>query len=176
MALTGPEVQTLHKAIIAAFSADELARLVRFNLNVHIADIAPSTGTRSDVVVALSEWADRRGRAIDLVRAAANDRPLIEEFRRLLRLLELDDGEWALMSPRPWDPVPPRPRWWPKLRRGLTPIRIAGLALLLVGLLGVVYYVTFHNPVSRSPGPDRTRRGALRNKKGFPRISSDSPT
>jgi hypothetical protein len=75
LVLAGKQLQQFHQALVSAFSArSELERMVRFNLNERLAEIARD-GTLSEIVFALIEWAEAKGRTEDLIRAAYKENP-----------------------------------------------------------------------------------------------------
>ena len=74
MTLDGNIVQELQNALLSAFSADELTRLVRIGLNENLDDHT-SGGGQTQVVFDLITWADRVGRLGELVTAAQEQNP-----------------------------------------------------------------------------------------------------
>jgi hypothetical protein len=75
MPLTGEQAQQLHHEILSAFSRPELERLVRFDLNARIEEIARTTDTFATVVLDLIHWAEKHGRTEVLIRAVRRARP-----------------------------------------------------------------------------------------------------
>lgn len=80
MALDGKTIQELQDALLSAFSADELTRVVRINLDENLDAIAGDDNL-SQIVFELITWADRRGRLDELIRGASNVNPRNRELR-----------------------------------------------------------------------------------------------
>lgn len=70
--------------LVDAFTVDELALLLRMQLNVTFDDIRPYQSTREQAVFALVEWARRENRTGELLRAATVERPNRPEFAALV--------------------------------------------------------------------------------------------
>jgi formylglycine-generating enzyme required for sulfatase activity len=78
--LTGRQVQALHDALLNAYSAETLRRMVRIELNVNLEAIAGGESLR-DIVYRLIEWAERTGRTMELVAAAQRHNPVNAALR-----------------------------------------------------------------------------------------------
>jgi len=74
MELDGQIVEELQKAILGAFTAPELTRLVRTDLNENL-DAISNSNNFTEVVFDLITWADRRGRIGELVAALQRQNP-----------------------------------------------------------------------------------------------------
>ena len=71
MKLTGKQLKQLHDALLGAFSLADLQQMVTFELNENLDAIAGG-GNLSQTVFNLIQWAERRGRMVDLVQGAVN--------------------------------------------------------------------------------------------------------
>jgi hypothetical protein len=101
--LSGAQTSQLQEALLAAFDAAELAQMVNVALGEDLESIAGG-GARAAVVFNLIQWAERRERVGDLVRAAQAQRPQNGVFAELARTL---GGTTATAAPQPPAAVPP---------------------------------------------------------------------
>lgn len=69
MPLTGPQLHQIHQAILAAYTRDELRRVLKVGMDVDFDAVVPEKAF-GEQVFALVEWADRQGMAAELVRCA----------------------------------------------------------------------------------------------------------
>ena len=72
--LTGQQFGAFHRALLNAFSLDELRMMVRIELGENLDTIA-STGSLSAITEALISWAERTGLLAALVQGASKTRP-----------------------------------------------------------------------------------------------------
>lgn len=72
--LTGPERRQLHNAFCRAFDHAGLAKLLSFELNERLDSIATQGGL-DEIVLEVIEWAEIRGRVIELAEAARRQQP-----------------------------------------------------------------------------------------------------
>jgi hypothetical protein len=72
--LTGDQAERLHEAILSAFDDAELRKLVRFRMNDRLEEIT-SSNSLDTVVFDLIGWAERHGRAKELIKAVQRARP-----------------------------------------------------------------------------------------------------
>jgi hypothetical protein len=84
MFLTGTQLASIQRAILGAFTRDELKRALRIGMDVSFDDYAPDKGF-SDQVWALIEWAVRQDRVKELVRCAHENNPSNRELSALWR-------------------------------------------------------------------------------------------
>jgi hypothetical protein len=82
MALTLSQRRQLQAALLAAFSLDELRRLVRFVLDVDLEAI--SAGDLEQRVFEVVDYAEQRGRVADLVAGAVRQNPGNEQMQALI--------------------------------------------------------------------------------------------
>ncbi|HKP53619.1 MAG TPA: AAA-like domain-containing protein [Chloroflexia bacterium] len=83
MSWTNRQTKKLHMALQEAFPRrEDLARMVRFGLNVRLADVAGGE-TLQDLVFSLIEWADAQEKLEDLYTAACQANPNNQELREL---------------------------------------------------------------------------------------------
>lgn len=75
MALNGPQIGALTQILVTAFSRSELTILVRVKLNVDLAAEVSTDDAWRNVAYDLIDTLDRRGQAIDLIRAIREERP-----------------------------------------------------------------------------------------------------
>lgn len=80
--LTAGQLKRLHSGLVAAFSRDELNRLVAFDLQVRY-DRMVRPGNLEDEVFQLCEWTERHDRSRELMVAALAERPQNAELRQL---------------------------------------------------------------------------------------------
>ncbi|MFN8465487.1 MAG: effector-associated domain EAD1-containing protein [Caldilineaceae bacterium] len=69
MPLSGSQLDQIHRAIVTAYTRDELRRVVRVCMDLSYDDYAPDKGF-ADQLWALIEWAVRQDRVKDLIRCA----------------------------------------------------------------------------------------------------------
>jgi hypothetical protein len=85
MALSGDQIRKLHYAILCGFRADDLEQLLRFDLNERLDNIVPTGRELSSVVFELIQWAERSGRADELIQAIRRARPNNKEVQKFAR-------------------------------------------------------------------------------------------
>lgn len=81
--LTGQQFGAFHRALLNAFSLDELRMMVRIELGENLDTIA-STGSLSAITEALISWAERTGRLAALVQGASKTRPGNRELQAFI--------------------------------------------------------------------------------------------
>jgi hypothetical protein len=96
MALSADQTKKLYTAILAGFNGSDLEQLVRFELGERLDNLVPP-GALSDVVLKLIDWAEKRDRVEDLIRAVQWARPANKEIQRLAGSLLAP----AATAPRP---------------------------------------------------------------------------
>ena len=69
MSLSGSQLDQIHRAILAAYTRDELRRAVKVGMDVDFDAIAPERGF-SDQLWTFIDWANRQERALELVQCA----------------------------------------------------------------------------------------------------------
>jgi hypothetical protein len=74
MALTGAQYKSLHTALLGAFNAGSLKRMLRFEMNESLDNIAGG-GNFSEIVDALIDWAEENGKTNELIEAAHRVNP-----------------------------------------------------------------------------------------------------
>ena len=74
MALTGPQVDELQQALLAAFNEDELRQLVRTYLGRNLDELVPA-GSLAARVFSLIQWAERKDLTPELIDAARQANP-----------------------------------------------------------------------------------------------------
>lgn len=84
--LTGLQGAVLHRALLSAFDLGSLQQMVTFQLNQNLAAIAGGTNF-SDVVFALTGWAERSGKLDDLLDGALAAVPGNPELQRVVKML-----------------------------------------------------------------------------------------
>jgi tetratricopeptide (TPR) repeat protein len=104
MKLSGAQRKELHKALSHAFpERPVLAQMVRYGLDVALSDITEA-GSLNIAVYELIEWADRRGRLDELIRAALDANPTNPELRTtasvLLHSVDINELHLPLYTPR----------------------------------------------------------------------------
>src|SRR5262249_42509627 len=82
MRLSGDQTKKLHTAILGGFNGSDLEQLARLELGERVDNLV-KTGTLSDVVLHLIDWAEKHGRVEDLIRAVQRSRPANKEIQRL---------------------------------------------------------------------------------------------
>lgn len=112
MAVDGKIVQEFQDALLSAFSAAELTRLVRIELGENIEEIAIGAN-QTQVVFELITWADRRGRLADLVAAAQRSNP---DNAALQRFMEQHGHAIVASTAEPNAPTDPTRLHYPDLR------------------------------------------------------------
>src|SRR5436305_14832839 len=76
MELRGTQRQELLAALLAAFpTLGDLTEMVRYGLDIALAEVVPTGGSLREVVFNLNQWAEARGRLADLVEAALAANP-----------------------------------------------------------------------------------------------------
>ncbi len=73
--LLGWEHRVLRDALTHAFNAPELNQLARLSLDVKLADVVNTAQPYNDVAFDFIDWADRRGRLLEVFEAARGDNP-----------------------------------------------------------------------------------------------------
>lgn len=93
--MKGPEIRELREAIVNAFTRDDLAMLLRFELDVQLDLITSGSGPFELVAFDIIKWAEMNGVLEALVRALARARPnniRLHEVAAGLNLLEPSVG------------------------------------------------------------------------------------
>jgi hypothetical protein len=79
--LTGQQVGDLQRIVCNAFSVDELAQLVRMRLNETLENVvAVKEQSRPNIVFALIEWLEHRGRMRELLQSIRDERSQVAEI------------------------------------------------------------------------------------------------
>ena len=103
MPLPGTLLKRIQQVMLDAFSRDELRALVRFGLEQDFEALTPDKALTAQVF-ALTTWARRNGRLLDLLRCAHEERPGNQELQAL----------WAELASRPltdFAPLPADTNW-----------------------------------------------------------------
>lgn len=74
MPLTGPQRSRIVDALLAAYSRDELRKMVTARMNVDFVRHVSAEKAYEAQVFEFVEWADRQGRALELLEFAASER------------------------------------------------------------------------------------------------------
>lgn len=90
--LDGLTVDRLAHVISRAFTPSEFSRALRLRLDVDLKDIAPAAAMLP-TALAVIQWAEKAGRARDLVAAVVAERPDDPEAQMLAGLAELEDRD-----------------------------------------------------------------------------------
>src|SRR5262245_5386382 len=85
--LSPNEAKQLHEALISGFSYDELAQLVRFELDERL-DLIVRPGAFSSVAFELIVWAEQRALTSQLIKAVMAARPNNPNIAAVARLLQ----------------------------------------------------------------------------------------
>lgn len=130
MSLSGAQLDQLHQALLTAFTEPELRRLVRFELNEDLDQIAGGSDL-SDRAYNLATWTDREGRVPDLIAGALRRKPRNADLTALAAATANWDmtATTATSTPLPAQSAPAR------THRALRTWLLGGLAVLLLLLL-----------------------------------------
>src|SRR5438094_205551 len=79
--LTGAESQQLHKALLSAFTYEDLRQMLDFGLNVQLEAVGGGSNL-NEIVFNLIKWAEAQGRTEDLIYAARNANPSNSDLRK----------------------------------------------------------------------------------------------
>ena len=91
--------ERLHEALRDAFTPAELGRLVHWNLNEWLHNVARPAGTHDEQVTDLIDWCTRRGRLGELIKKAAQERPSRADLQDIL-------SDWNALIGGPSSAVP----------------------------------------------------------------------
>ena len=133
MSLTGNQLRRIHEAILAAYTPEELARVVKTCMDQDLYAIASARQSLTDQVWALVDWAGRHGRAVELAKCAFDNIPGNEALAALWQDAQTwtaSERETATASP--WPP----PAWLPAYERYLERLIARCNALPLAALGG----------------------------------------
>lgn len=111
-ALSGPERQLLHGALLDAFSdAAAVERMLSFRLDVRMDHIVPANATLSSAMFEVIQWAEDRGQLPELMTAAVAEVPGNGALEAVVRKLleQPQPAEAARPVPTYTSTVPPSP-------------------------------------------------------------------
>ena len=74
MPFSGAQLSSITDALLAAYSRDELRRMVKARMNVDFSQHVSAERTYDAQVFGFVEWADRQGQALELLDFAAAER------------------------------------------------------------------------------------------------------
>jgi formylglycine-generating enzyme required for sulfatase activity len=103
--INGQLLERINEAILAAYDAGDLERMVLFSLNQDLYEIAGKENER-ETVFDLVKWAQSQGRLGELVQAAAQDRPHNQELQALAGELSPDPRPASAIPTITGDPLP----------------------------------------------------------------------
>ena len=162
-ALSGPERQLLHGALLGAFpDAAAVERMLSFRLNLQMDHIVPANATLSSAMFEVIQWAEGRGQLPDLMKAAVAEVPGNTRLEAVVRqLLEAPDrfteGPSLAAAPTPAAP-PSLPLAVPR-GRGVWGLA-AGTVLAGLAALWFLFPVTINGYILYK-NSDKTVKGAV---------------
>lgn len=96
MPLTGPQLTQIHQAILAAYTRDDLRRMLAVDMHLDFDAVVPDKAF-SDQMFALVTWADQHGRVADLIAGALCQNPDNPGLQSLAAAVQ----SWHIEAPAP---------------------------------------------------------------------------